>query len=187
MLSPPLMLGLKAWKRIRKTELPSRWKALLRRRNVRRDQREFARPGVSSHGEACRSSRRPIGGNGRPSLEAMKRGCRGRDARPAMLLPALQPRRLSTRSSFSKSVPCNIIVVATAGSPVAYYLKPKVFSQETSTRVTGPSEKNVLAYNFGGVAAFRSSLRREKALSRRGGGSAPSGCGAHLTRQLVYG
>jgi hypothetical protein len=71
-----------------------------------------------------------------------------------MLLPALQARRLSTRLSFSKSVPCNIIVLATGGSPAAYYLKPKVFSREPSTRVTGPSEKNVLAYNFVGLARF---------------------------------
>jgi hypothetical protein len=31
----------------------------------------------------------------------------------AMLLPAIQARRSSTRLSFSKSVPCNIIVMAT--------------------------------------------------------------------------
>jgi len=37
-----------------------------------------------------------------------------RDARPAvLLLPAVRARRLSTRSSLSKSVPCNIIVMAT--------------------------------------------------------------------------
>ncbi|WP_426425159.1 hypothetical protein [Bradyrhizobium genosp. A] len=155
--------------------------------NVGRDQREFARPGVSSHGEACRSSRGPIGGNGRMSREAMKGGCRGRDARPAMLLPALQARRLSTRSSFSKSVPCNIIVLATGGSSAAYYLKPKVFSVEPSTRVTGLSEKMSLHTISPGVPVFRSSLRYDKALAPPCGGSAFRGCGAYLTRQLVYG
>jgi hypothetical protein len=121
------------------------------------------------------------------SLEAMEGGCRARDVRPAMLLPAPEAQRLSTRSSFSKSVPCNIIVLAAGGWPAEYYLKPKVFSVEPSTRVTGLSEKMFLHTISPGVPVFRSSLRYEKALSPPGGGSAFRGCGAYLTRQLVYG
>jgi hypothetical protein len=81
----------------------------------------------------------------------MKGHWRDRDTRPAMLLPAVQARRLSTRLSFSKSVPCDIIVSATgivlATGPGKDYLKHKVFSVGASTRVMALSEKNLVASN----------------------------------------
>jgi hypothetical protein len=120
--------------------------------NVRRDQREFARLGVSSHGEGCRSDGGSIGGKRRISVEPMN-GDRGRDARLAMLLPAVQVQQLSTRSGLSKSVPCNIIVVAGA-RPAADYLKPKVVLVEPSTRVMALSEKMSLHIISQGVPRF---------------------------------
>ncbi|MBR0712354.1 hypothetical protein [Bradyrhizobium liaoningense] len=111
--------------------------------NAGRDQRQFVSPDVSGHGDAGRSN-----GEDRTICGAMRGRCHGRDTRLAMLLPAVQVRRLSARLSFSKSVPCNIIVMATGSRPVEDYLKPKVISGRPSTGVTGLLEKNVVAYNF---------------------------------------
>ncbi|MGC2780343.1 MAG: hypothetical protein WA418_32385 [Bradyrhizobium sp.] len=72
-----------------------------------------------------------------------------------LLLPTVRARRLSTRSSFSKSVPCSIIVMVTGPWPARNYLKPKVLAVGPSTRVTALSEKNVVAYNFVRVRRFR--------------------------------
>jgi hypothetical protein len=102
--------------------------------------------------------------------------CRDRDARPTLLLAAVQARRLSTQSSLSKAVPCNIIVSA-AGMAAMDYLKPKVFSVEPSTIVTAPPEKNVVAYNSVKARQFVDHNPRETGLrtgpwigpSRRGG------------------
>jgi len=71
---------------------------------------------VSSHDVACRAKDGPVGDCGRAFSGAMKGGRCGRNARPAMLplWPAVRARRLSTRLSLSKSVPCNIIVMATS-------------------------------------------------------------------------
>ncbi|WP_128970909.1 hypothetical protein [Bradyrhizobium tropiciagri] len=49
--------------------------------------------------------------------------------------------------------------------PVVDYLKPKVFSVAPSTRVTGLSEKNVVAYNFVRARHFPSFLCPEKRAS----------------------
>jgi hypothetical protein len=84
----------------------------------------------------------------------MRDRCQNRDARLAMLLPPVWAQRLSTRSSFSKSVPCNIIVMATGSRPAEDYLKPKVICRLPSTGVTGLSEKNVAAYNFVRIRQF---------------------------------
>jgi hypothetical protein len=92
-----------------------------------------------SHGEICRLS----GLIGGVSLGAMTGDCHGRDTRPAMLLWAVKARCSSTRSSLSKSVPCNIIVVR-RHRPVENYLKPKVLLGDSSTRVMAPSEKMLL-------------------------------------------
>jgi hypothetical protein len=91
-----------------------RLKAFATAPDAGRGQREFTRPGVSGHGDACRLNRGPMGGQ-LVSLGVTAGDGRRRDTRPAMLLLAVQARRLSTRSSLSKSVPCNIIVLA-AGS-----------------------------------------------------------------------
>jgi hypothetical protein len=64
------------------------------------------------------------------------------------MLLSVQARRLSARSSPSKSVPCNIIVMAAGPWAAENYLKPKVVLGRPSTRVTALSEKNVVAYNF---------------------------------------
>jgi hypothetical protein len=84
----------------------------------------------------------------------MKAHWRDPGARPAMLLSAVHARRLSTRSSLSKSVPCNIIIMAAGPWAGIDYLKPKVFLVGPSTRVTGLSEKNVVAYNSVGMPRF---------------------------------
>ncbi|MGY8667737.1 hypothetical protein Q3C01_36005 [Bradyrhizobium sp. UFLA05-109] len=65
---------------------------------------------VSSHGDAGRANVGRLGGDHWPTDAEMS----DRDARPAMLLPAVQARRLSTRSRFSKSVPCNIVALPPA-------------------------------------------------------------------------
>jgi hypothetical protein len=136
---------------------------------VGRGQREFARPGVSSHGDAGRSDNGPLGGCRRASLEKMKGHWRDRDARPAMLLSAVHSRRLSTRSSLSKSVPCNIIVTAAGPWPAIDYLKPKVFLGRPSTRVAAPSEKNVVAYNSAAMPRFPCLFALQKGHTRHKG------------------
>ena len=92
----------------------NRLKALLRRQMPGATEESVLARALSSHGVACRANDGPIGECGRPLSGAMKGRRCGRDARPAMLpLPTVRARRLSTRLSLSKSVPCNIIVMAT--------------------------------------------------------------------------
>jgi len=88
------MLGTNVWEPGREPEpRTNRLKALLQRQTSGAARRKFARPGVSGHGEACRSNGGRVGGNRRASVEAKEGECRSRDARPAMLLPAIQARR----------------------------------------------------------------------------------------------
>jgi len=92
----------------------NRLKTLLRRQMPGATEESVLGRAVSSHDVACRANNGPIGECGRALSEATKGRRCGRDARPAMLpLPAVRARRLSTRLSLSKSVPCNIIVMAT--------------------------------------------------------------------------
>jgi len=92
----------------------NRLKALLRRQMPGATEEGGLGRAVSSHDVACCANDGPIGECGRAFSGAMKGRWRGRDARPSMLpMPAVRARRLSTRSSLSKSVPCNIIVMAT--------------------------------------------------------------------------
>ncbi|WP_128089550.1 hypothetical protein [Bradyrhizobium viridifuturi] len=72
--------------------------------------------------------------------------------------------------------------------PVVDYLKPKVFSVAPSTRVTGLSEKNVVAYNFVRARHFPSFLSPENwVVGLRWSSRLGRLRRAHLTRQLVYG
>ncbi|MHC2258155.1 hypothetical protein ACVILK_007847 [Bradyrhizobium embrapense] len=112
-----MMLDTNIWKPGREPGLrTNRLKALLQRQTPGAARGSSLGRGVTGHGEACRSNSGRGGRNRRASVETKGGECRSRDARPAMLLPAIAVRRLSTRLSFSKSVPCNIIVLATGGS-----------------------------------------------------------------------
>lgn len=167
MRSPPLMLDRNA------SMLPhglperrtDRLKTLLRRQIPGATEESVLRA-LSSHDAACRANDGTTGKCKRAISGARKDRRCGRDARPAMLLlrPAVRARRLSTRSSLSKSVPCNIIVIATGSCPVRNYLKPKVTPVAPSTRVTGLSEKNVVAYNFVSVRRFSATRQVENAV-----------------------
>jgi len=65
-------------------------KALLQRQTPGAARKKFARPGVSGHGEACRSNSGRVGGSRLASVEANEGECRSRVVRPAMLLLAIQ-------------------------------------------------------------------------------------------------
>ena len=93
----------------------NRLKTLLRRQMPGATEESVLARALSSHDVACRANDGPIGECGRAFSGAMKCPRCGREARPAMLplRPAVRARRLSTRLSLSKSVPCNIIVMAT--------------------------------------------------------------------------
>jgi hypothetical protein len=151
-----------------------------------RDENEFAGPGVSSHGGACRANE-PFWRHRWSSPGRMKGRWRRSNARPTMLLPAVRVRRLSTRPNLSKSVPCNIFAFGHRLVPVADYLKPKVFSAGPSTRVMAPSEKNVVAYNSVSLAHFDSFVDPRNLFTIVWLRSFIDRCHAYLTRQLVYG
>jgi len=145
-------------------------------------------PTLSSHDVACRANNGPTGGCQRVFSGTVKGRRRDRDVRPAMLLPrpAVLARRLSTRSSLSKSVPCNIIVVAAGPWPATNYLKPKVSPVVPSTRVTGVSEKMLLHTISSVCGVSLRPGRAEKPCAPCSDSEPGDRPGAHLTRQLVY-